>query len=155
MVGDDLDLSDLEASQTVERILKLKREMNVLRARWRSYNGGIVGKEEPQPATAREEEETQPEGVEKNRKKVVVIKRRLVPQQLVDYMMENPHDPWNGYPQEQLVNRSQKFLEYYAREKAYHDKFSEYQQALINQYHDNSFVEDYMEMEVSDNDDKN
>jgi hypothetical protein len=155
-----------EAIQTAERILKLKREMKALMALRRPYSsGGTAGKEEeePQPATAtaatataREEEEeveeARPAGAEKEKARVVV-KRRRVPQQLIDYMIENPHDPWNGYPQERLLKRSQNFRDYYAREKAFHDKVLEYEQALVKQYHDKGFAEDYIE--VSDNGDNN
>jgi hypothetical protein len=146
---------DLEAIQTAGRILKLKREMKALMALRRPYSsGGTAGKEEeeePQPATATatataREEEARPAGAEKEKARVVAVKRRRVPQQLIDYMMQNPHDPWNGYPRERLLERSRNFRDYYARGKAFHDKVAEYERALVKQYHDRGFAEDYMTM---------
>ncbi|CAN6373901.1 unnamed protein product [Urochloa humidicola] len=126
-------------------ILQLKREMKALRDRKREewalddrMAGKKVGpaKEKAEPAN--------------KRKKVV---KRKVPKESIEYMILNPHNPWNGYPEQKLRKSPQKFREFYAKEKARADKFLEYQKALIKQFRDKGYADDYTE--VTDDDDEN
>ncbi|CAL5019281.1 unnamed protein product [Urochloa decumbens] len=130
-------------------ILMLKREMKALMDRRReewALEDRVPGKK------------VQSVGVEampaaragKKRGKVV---KRKVPQGLIDYIILNPHNPWNGYPEEKLGKSPQKFREFYAKEKARADKLLEDQQTLIKQFRTKGYAEDYME--VSDNDEEN
>ncbi|CAN6357437.1 unnamed protein product [Urochloa humidicola] len=89
-------------------------------------------------------------GIGNKRKKVV---KRKVRQGLIDCIVLNPHNPWNGYPEEKLGKCPQKFREFYAKEKARIDKVLEYEQALIKQFRTKGYADDYTE--VSDNDDEN
>ncbi|CAN6330353.1 unnamed protein product [Urochloa humidicola] len=123
-------------------ILQLKREMKALRDREREewalddrMAGKKVGpaKEKADPAN--------------KRKKVV---KRKVPKESIEYMILNPHNPWNGYPEQKLRKSPQKFREFYAKEMARADKFLEYQKALIKQFRDKGYADDYTEVTNDD-----
>ncbi|CAO2140664.1 unnamed protein product [Urochloa humidicola] len=119
-------------------ILQLKREMKALRDREReewALQDRMAGKK-VHPA----KEEAEP--ANKRKKKVV---KREVPKESIEYMILNPHNPWNGYPEEKLGKSSQKFREFYVKEKARADKFLEYQKALIKQFRDKGYADDYTE----------
>ncbi|CAL5098560.1 unnamed protein product [Urochloa decumbens] len=129
-------------------VLMLKREIKALvdrRREERALEDRVAGKK-VQPV----EEEAKPARTGNKRKKVV---KRKVPQGLIDAMILNPHDPWNGYPEEELGKRPKKFREFYAKEKALADKVLEYEQALIKQFRTKGYAEDYIE--VTDNEDEN
>ncbi|CAO1945898.1 unnamed protein product [Urochloa humidicola] len=128
-------------------ILMLKREIKALidrRREERSLEDHVAGKK------VRSAEESEPAGTRNKRKKVV---KRKVPQGLIDCMILNPHNPWNGYPEEKLGKCPKKFRELYAKEKARTDKVLEYEHALIKQFRTKGYAEDYTE--VSDNNDEN
>ncbi|CAO2140663.1 unnamed protein product [Urochloa humidicola] len=124
-------------------ILQLKRELKALVDRGRKDR---MVEKKVQPA----KDEPEPAGTEKKRKKVV---KRKVPQELIDIIILNPHNPWNGYPEEDLGKCPKKFREFYAKEKALANKVLEYEHALIKQFRTKGYAEDYTE--VSDNDDEN
>ncbi|CAL4995845.1 unnamed protein product [Urochloa decumbens] len=130
-------------------ILMLKREMKALMARRReewALEDRVAGKKVQSVG-----EEAEPAARAAKKRKTVV--KRKVPHRLIDYIILNPHNPWNGYPEEKLGKCPQKFREFYAKEKARADKLLEYQQALIKQFRTKGYAEDYTE--VSDNDEEN
>ncbi|CAN6380396.1 unnamed protein product [Urochloa humidicola] len=127
-------------------ILMLKREIKALiecrREEWALEDR--VAAKKVRPAG----EEAEP-AARAGKKKVV---KRKVSQGLIDIMILNPHDPWNGYPEEKLGRCSQKFHEFYAKEKARADKVLEYEHALIKQFHNKGYAEDYTEVTDDDED---
>ncbi|CAN6330234.1 unnamed protein product [Urochloa humidicola] len=136
-----MELSACTSEQDL--ILQLKRELKALVDRGRKDR--TTGKK-VHPA----EEEPELAGNGKKRKKVV---KRKVPQELIDIMILSPHNPWNGYPKEELGKCPEKFREFYAKEKALADKVLEYEDALIKQFRTKGFAEDYTE--VTDNEGDN
>ncbi|CAL4911880.1 unnamed protein product [Urochloa decumbens] len=158
MAGNDLELrrsarliriKELSAcASEPDLILMLKREINAHvhhRREERALEDRVAGKK-VRPV----EEEADPAGTGKKRKKVV---KRKVPQGLIDTMILNPHNPWNGYREEELGKCPKKFREFYAKEKALADKVLEYEHALIKQFRTKGYAEDYTV--VTDNDDEN
>ncbi|CAO2145414.1 unnamed protein product [Urochloa humidicola] len=140
MRKEELNMCTLEQ----DLILQLKREMKALRDREReewALEDRMAGKK-VRPV----KEKAEPAN---KRKKVV---KRKVPKESIEYMVLNPHNPWNGYPEEKLGKSPQKFREFYGKEKARADKFLEYQKALIKQFRDKGYAEDYTE--VTDDEDE-
>jgi hypothetical protein len=89
-------------------------------------------------------------GPEKKMKKVV---KSVVPQRLIDFMILYPHKSLDGFPEEELGKRSQKFRDFYAEEKDISDKVLEYQQALLKQFRTKGYADDHTE--VTDDEEDN
>ncbi|KAF8648847.1 hypothetical protein HU200_064548 [Digitaria exilis] len=81
------------------------------------------------------------------------VKQR-VPQERIDHMILNLRDPYNdGYPLERLRKRDQSFRESYAESRAIQEKLFEYRQAIIKQFRQKGYAEDYAEVEDADAED--
>ncbi|PUZ43492.1 LOW QUALITY PROTEIN: hypothetical protein GQ55_8G014200 [Panicum hallii var. hallii] len=84
-------------------------------------------------------------------KKMKQVVKSVVPQRLIDFMILYPHKSLDGFHEEELGKRSQKFRDFYAEEKAISDK--EYQQALVKQFRTKGYADDYTE--VTDDEEDN
>ncbi|CAN6348828.1 unnamed protein product [Urochloa humidicola] len=127
----------LEDRMAGKKVRPLKREMDALMDRLReewALEDRMAGKK------VRSAEQADPAN---KRKKVVKSK---VPKAQIEYMILNPHNSWNGYPEEKLGKSPKKFRELYAKGKARADKFLEYQKALIKQFREKGYADDYTEV---------
>ncbi|CAN6330459.1 unnamed protein product [Urochloa humidicola] len=113
-------------------ILRLKREAKALMKRTNA-------EAEPQPAAGK--------------KRVKKIIKRMVPMKLIEYIILHPHNPLRGFREERLAMYSQELRELYFNEKALSAKIREYHGALIKQFCNKGYADDYSEVEVTDNED--
>ncbi|CAN6330458.1 unnamed protein product [Urochloa humidicola] len=113
-------------------ILRLKRELMAVLERTAA---------EEQPALA----------AGKKKKKTKVIKTP-VPRAAIERMILKRYNPLRGFREEKLAEYCQKVRESYARRKAIDDKVIEYQQALVKQFRNKGYADDYSEVELADTD---
>ncbi|CAL4897126.1 unnamed protein product [Urochloa decumbens] len=141
-------------------ILMLKREERALRDLQRLSREACLAESSMQAASQspviagmkRSRTVTQPAGKTK-RKKVIKTK---VPLERIEYMILNRHcrNPHQGICDDlEVGKRSRRFRENYAQRMAIANKYFEYQDALIKQFRDKGYADDYTE--ITDNEDDN
>ncbi|CAL4907585.1 unnamed protein product [Urochloa decumbens] len=103
-------------------ILRLKREVMALLDRTAA---------EQQPAAGK--------------KKVI---KTPVPRAAIEAMISKRYNPLHGFREENLAICPQDVRESYFRRKAIDDKVIEYQQALVKQFRNKGYADDYSEVDV-------
>ncbi|CAL4911876.1 unnamed protein product [Urochloa decumbens] len=143
------------ALRDLQRLARLAESMAGWQAADTKYHRPEAAEEPRPPVLAgmkRRRTVTQP--AEKTKRKKVIKTR--VPLERIEYMILNRHrrNPHQGICDDlQVGKRSRRFRENYARRMAIANKYFEYQDALIKQFRDKGYADDYTE--VTDNEEGN